>query len=82
MRRFLLAGLILSVSTTTHSSSTDDQLDADGWVARVLAGPARATVDAAAARGRAAAEGTGLWTNPSLSLERQSGPLLNQSQGS
>ena len=81
MRRFLLVGLILSASTTARSSSPD-QLDADAWVARVLAGPAGAVVDADAARGRAAVEGTGLWANPGLRLERQSGPLLNQSQGS
>ena len=82
MRRFLLAGLILAASTTAHSNSTDGALDAASWVARVLAGPAGVVVDADAARGRAAVEGTGLWANPGLRLERQSGPLLNQSQGS
>ena len=92
MRRFLLAGLIMSLPTTARSSAPsaaavdvghpDNLLDAGAWVARVLAGPHGAVVDADAARGRAAVEGTGLWANPGLRLERQSGPLLNQSQGS
>lgn len=78
MRLLMLAGLLVTLPTIAGSSG----IDADAWVKEVLAGPAGREVGAELARARAAAEATGLWANPALRLERQSGPILDQSKGS
>lgn len=81
MRLLLLIALLVSSSTTARSSEPAP-IDADGWVALVLNGDAGATLAGDADRARADANATGLWANPTLRLERQSGPLSDQSKGS
>ncbi|OGQ10234.1 MAG: hypothetical protein A2138_15070 [Deltaproteobacteria bacterium RBG_16_71_12] len=54
----------------------------DAYLARVLEGPMARVLDARAAEGAALVEGAGLWPNPALSVERQSGPIADQTRGS
>lgn len=83
MRLLLLAGLLVCSSTTAARSGVVGSGEhADAWVARVLAGPAGVAAGVDLARARADVEATGLWPNPGLRLERQSGPILDQSKGS
>ncbi|MDP2340996.1 MAG: TolC family protein [Deltaproteobacteria bacterium] len=48
----------------------------------MLAGPAGLATVGDVGRARADADAAGLWPNPALRLERQSGPILDQSKGS
>ncbi len=82
MRSLLLLGLLTFASTAARSSEWTASIDADAWVALVLAGHAGAAANVDAVRARAEVEAAGVWANPALRLERQSGPLFDQSKGS
>ncbi len=81
MHSLLLVGL-LTFGSTTARSSEGNAIDVESWVALVLAGPAGAVAGLDAARARAELDGAGVWANPTLRIERQSGPLFDQSKGS
>ena len=88
MRRCSL-GLCLVTSLSTIADSTcwaieGESLNLDGFVERVVReGPTGRVVVASVAQADADVVATGLWPNPSVRIERQSGPvLLDQTNGS
>jgi cobalt-zinc-cadmium efflux system outer membrane protein len=79
MRTLLIAGLLISLPTL---AADDGDLTATMWVARVLNGPAAAAAAVDRERAQADVNAAGVWQNPSLHVERQSGPLQDQTKGS
>lgn len=79
MRLLLIAGLLTALPTTASSRR---DVTATAWVAQVLASPLGVAAAVDVERARADVDAAGLWANPALRLERQSGPFQDQSKGS
>jgi outer membrane protein, heavy metal efflux system len=79
--RFLLLSFIcLALTPRAYASET---MGLDDFVGRVLQqGPHRSAIDATVAQSQAEVDASGLWPNPGVRLERQSGPVLDQAKGS
>ncbi|MBI1948216.1 MAG: TolC family protein [Deltaproteobacteria bacterium] len=86
-----VSGPLVLVATIATSSATvaatparanEAGVTLDAYVERVLAGPSARVLDARAAEGASLVEGAGAWPNPALSVERQSGPVAEQTTGS
>lgn len=79
MRLLLIASVLMSLPTR---AADHDEVTATTWVAQVLNGPVGVAAAVARERAQADVDAAGVWANPTLHLERQSGPLQDQSKGS
>lgn len=74
--------MVASHLAATPARASEPDMTLEAYVARVLEGPRARVLDARAAEGAAPVEGAGLWPNPALSVQRQSGPIADQTRGS
>ena len=76
--------LLLWLSAGSPSVAAEgERLSLDAFIARVLAeSPRVRAVAARVAQAQADVDASGLWPNPGVRIERQSGPLLEQTRGS